>query len=138
MDKYMKNLYKNDLDGNCNESNGEFSRDVQLFTQFLNVGRFQGSPKTETEVLSFLVEAIYEVDINRELYDLQYDEEGTKLPRDIFFEKLARHLFVKLRFSDFVFVIEDEENRIDQLSTIMWYMLRYSPCNRARTRTSSS
>lgn len=129
MQKYMKWLYKHDLDGRCNSSNGEFSYDVRLFAQFLNEGVFQGSPKTEEEVLSFLVEAIYEVD-NRELYDLQYDEEGIKLPKTTFCERLARHLFVKLQFSDFVFLTDDEENRINQLSTIMWYMLRYSPCNR--------
>ena len=122
--KYMKNLYEKDHSGLCDVPNGEFAQDVIEFTHFMNMNWYD-TQKLETEVLSYLVEYIDELDNNGELYKLQFDEEGNKLPKEIFYDKLARYILNTMQFED----LSPEEEILEEIKTILWYMLKYSKCN---------
>lgn len=124
--KYMKKLYENDHSGLCDVPNREFSDDVIEFTHFMN-SHWYDTPKTETEVLSYFVEDMYKLDEDGELYKLQFDEQGNKLPKEIFWEKLARYTLHTMQFEH---LSPEEENKLlEEIKTILWYMLKYSKCN---------
>ena len=123
---YMKKLYEDDNAGLCDVPDGEFSDDVLEFTHFMNSNKYD-NPKLETEVLSFFVEYIRQLDENGELYKLQFDEEGNKLPKEIFYDKLGRYILNTMQFEH---LSPGEENKLlEQIKTILWYMLKYSKCN---------
>ena len=123
---YMKKLYEDDHSGLCDVPNGEFSDDVLEFTHFMNLNWYD-NPKLETEVLSYFVEYIRKLDENGELYKLQYDEEGNKLPKEIFYDKLGRYILNTMQFED---LSPEQENKLlEEIKTILWYMLKYSKCD---------
>lgn len=126
--KYMKKLYENDNSGLCHDANGEFSNDVIEFTHFMNLNWYD-SQKLETEVLSYFVEYIRKLDENGELYKLQFDEEGNKLPKEIFWEKIARYILNTMQFEDLELSTQEENKLLEEIKTILWYMLKYSKCN---------
>ena len=126
--KYMKKLYENDDSGLCDVPNREFSDDVIEFTHFMNLNWYD-SQKLETEVLSYFVEYIRKLDENGDLYKLQFDEERNKLPKEIFYEKLARYILNTMQFEDLELSAEEENKLLEEIKTILWYMLKYSKCN---------
>jgi len=87
------------------------------------------SQKLETEVLSYFVEYIRKLDENGELYKLQFDEEGNKLPKEIFWEKIARYILNTMQFEDLELSTQEENKLLEEIKTILWYMLKYSKCN---------
>ena len=123
---YMKKLYEDDNAGLCDVPNREFSDDVLEFTHFMNSNKYD-NPKLETEVLSYFIEYIRKLDDNGELYKLQFDEEGNKLPKEIFWEKLARYVLYTMQFEHLS--IEQKYKLFEEIKTILWYMLKYSKCN---------